>query len=130
MLLYAAYNQPVKFALTGHHQVKYPGWMLKRNGLILWTTFEAMHAKVNNEGKPNIKLQGIIICRCQDGFLLSTYCLVQLLSFFFFSEDMKRLPEWGFWLWSCLGLFSFLFGGGGGGGSEVFCFQFGFMSSK
>lgn len=61
MLLYAAYNQPVKFTLTGGHQVKYPGWMLKRSGLILWTltTFVAMHAKINNKDNPNIMLQGI-----------------------------------------------------------------------
>lgn len=61
MFLYRAYNQPVKFTLTGGHQVKYPGWMLKRSGLIIWTlaTFVTMHAKINNKGKPNIMLQGI-----------------------------------------------------------------------
>lgn len=61
MLLYVAYNQPVKFPLTGGHQAKYSGWILKRSGLILWTltAFAAMHAKINNKGKLNIMLQGI-----------------------------------------------------------------------
>lgn len=86
MFLYTAYNQRVKFTLTGGHQVKYPGWMLKRSGLIIWKliTSVAMHAKINNKGKPNIMLQGINWLAA--GVRMDSYSpqkFVQLLRVFF-----------------------------------------------
>lgn len=94
MFLYAAYNQPVKFTLTGGHQVKYPGWMLKRSRLIIWTltTFVAMHAKINNKCKPNIMLQGInwLAAGVRIGFYSPQKCM-QLLRGFFEEEEEVTL---------------------------------------
>lgn len=117
MFLYAAYNQPVKFTLTGGHQVKYPGWMLKRGEIIIWTlkTFVAMHAKINNNSKPNIMLQGInwLAAGVRVDFY-SPQKYVQLLRGFF-EEHMKQLWRefvafwiWGFWFCFCGAFFIWL----------------------